>query len=163
MRSRAVNTMAAAELETRGLKYRKISKISRTKSQNLNVPRLGMQFSWCNILKPSVQEGCPLSSKTVRSTSTSYHHLIGLAEIYLTEHDHQIPSKDKLAGFQMAIPDTICAGYPCEHPAVVTKHPSDHKLWCSVKHPKSALLVEFLEKMAESNSICQKLLWITSL
>ena len=34
-----------------------------------------------------VKEGCPLSPKTVRSTGTAYHDLIGLAEIYLSEHD----------------------------------------------------------------------------
>ena len=41
-------------------------------------------------------------------TSTSYHHLIGLAEIYLSEHDHQIASKSNLAGFPMVTPDTRC-------------------------------------------------------
>ena len=35
--------------------YRKISNISRTKSQNLNVSRLGLQVSSCYILKPSVK------------------------------------------------------------------------------------------------------------
>ena len=50
----------------------------------------------------------PPCSKTVRSTSTSYHHLIGLAEIYLSEHDHQITSKSNLAGFPMVTPDTRC-------------------------------------------------------
>ena len=35
--------------------YRKISNIRRTKSQNLNVSRLGLQLSLCNILKPSVK------------------------------------------------------------------------------------------------------------
>ena len=37
------------------LTYRKISIISRTKSQNLNVSRLGLQLSLHNILKPSVK------------------------------------------------------------------------------------------------------------
>ena len=35
--------------------YRKISNISRTKSQNLNVSRLSLQLSLCNILKPGVK------------------------------------------------------------------------------------------------------------
>ena len=35
--------------------YRKISNISGTKSQNLNVSRLGLQLSLCNILKPGVK------------------------------------------------------------------------------------------------------------
>ena len=35
--------------------YRKISNIRRTKSQNLNVSRLGLQVSLRNILKPSVK------------------------------------------------------------------------------------------------------------
>ena len=35
--------------------YRKISDISRTKSQNLNVSRLGLQLPLCNIVKPSVK------------------------------------------------------------------------------------------------------------
>ena len=35
--------------------YRKISNIRHTKSQNLNVSRLGLQLSLCNILKPSVK------------------------------------------------------------------------------------------------------------
>ena len=35
--------------------YRKISNIRRTKSQIFNVPRLGMQLSLRNILKPSVK------------------------------------------------------------------------------------------------------------
>ena len=35
--------------------HRKISNISRTKSQNLNVSRLGLHLSLCNILKPSVK------------------------------------------------------------------------------------------------------------
>ena len=34
---------------------RKISNISRTKSQNLNVSRLGLQLSLRNIFKPSVK------------------------------------------------------------------------------------------------------------
>ena len=41
---------------------------------------------------------------------SSYHHLIGLAEIYLSKHGHQIASKSNLAGFQMVTPDTRCAG-----------------------------------------------------
>ena len=37
------------------LKYRKISNIRRTKSQNVNVYRLGLQLSLCNISKPYVK------------------------------------------------------------------------------------------------------------
>ena len=44
-----------------------------------------------------------------RSTSTSYHLLIGLAKIYLSEHDHQIASKSNLAGVPMVTLDTKCA------------------------------------------------------
>ena len=36
-------------------KYRKISNISRTKSPNSNVSRLGLQLSLCNMLKPGVK------------------------------------------------------------------------------------------------------------
>ena len=36
-------------------KYRKVSNIRRTKSQDLNVSHLGLQLSLCNILKPSVK------------------------------------------------------------------------------------------------------------
>ena len=35
--------------------YRKISNISRNKSQNSNVSRLGLQLSLCNILNPGVK------------------------------------------------------------------------------------------------------------
>ena len=35
--------------------YRKISNIRRTKYQNLNVSRLGLKLSLCNILKPRVK------------------------------------------------------------------------------------------------------------
>ena len=35
--------------------YREISNIRRTKSQTCNVPRLGMQLSLRNILKPNVK------------------------------------------------------------------------------------------------------------
>ena len=35
-------------------KYRKLSNIRRTKSQNLNVSRHGLELSLNNILKPSV-------------------------------------------------------------------------------------------------------------
>ena len=58
----------------------------------------------------SLKEGYPLSSKTVLPTNTSYSHLIGLAEMYLSEFDPQIASKINLAGFQMITPDSRCAG-----------------------------------------------------
>ena len=35
--------------------YCQVSNIRRTESQNLNVSRLGLQLSLCNILKPSVK------------------------------------------------------------------------------------------------------------
>ena len=35
--------------------YRKVSNIRRTKSQNLNISRLGLQLSLRNILKPGVK------------------------------------------------------------------------------------------------------------
>ena len=37
--------------------YRKISNIKQTKSQNLDVSRIGLQLHMCNILKPSVKSG----------------------------------------------------------------------------------------------------------
>ena len=37
------------------IKYRQLSDIRRTKSQNLNVSRLSLQLSLCNILKPDVK------------------------------------------------------------------------------------------------------------
>ena len=37
------------------VKYRKISNIRRTKSQNLNVSRLGLHLSLCNIFKPRIK------------------------------------------------------------------------------------------------------------
>ena len=42
----------------------------------------------------TLKEGCPPPKK-----QTSYHHLIGLAEIYLSEHDHQMANMNILAGF----------------------------------------------------------------
>ena len=52
----------------------------------------------------TVKEGCPLSSKTMRSTGTSYHHLIAIAEIYLSGHEDQIVRESDLAGFQVVTP-----------------------------------------------------------
>ena len=54
------NTMAADELRhgviiSHAINYRNISNMSRTKSQNLNVPRLDVQLSLRNILKQSVK------------------------------------------------------------------------------------------------------------
>ena len=42
-------------LEEDGYNYRKISNISRTKYQNLNVSRLYLQLSLRNILKPIIK------------------------------------------------------------------------------------------------------------
>ena len=83
---------------------------------------------WVHFLDINFKEGCPLSSKT-------YYHLIGLAEIYLSEHDHQIASKTIFDGFQIVTPR--------------------HTMWWpnilkatsyGVNYPMSALLVGFLEK-----------------
>ena len=43
--------------------YRKISNIRDTKSQNINVSRLGLQLSKCNILKPSVNSLRPRQNR----------------------------------------------------------------------------------------------------
>ena len=48
------NLNTSAEIE-RKTSYRKISNIRRTKSQNVNVSRLGLQLSLRNIFKPSAK------------------------------------------------------------------------------------------------------------
>ena len=49
-----VGAMVSAELLVFFM-YRKISDIRRTEAQNLNVSRLGLHLSSCNILKPGVK------------------------------------------------------------------------------------------------------------
>ena len=78
-------------------------------------------------------EGCPLPSKTVRSTSTPYHHLIGLAEIYQSEHDHQIAIRTVWLDSKWSPPDTNIP-QTTSFSAV------------SLYYPMSALLVGCLEK-----------------
>ena len=81
-----------------------------------------------------------------KPTCTSYLHLIGLADIYLSEHEDKIASKGNLAGFQMVTPRHKVCWVTLWTPAVVTKHPSFHKSCCRVKDHMSALLVGFVEK-----------------
>ena len=48
-------TILHAMPKVQQVKYRKLSNITRTNTQNLNVFRFGLQLSLCNILKPSVK------------------------------------------------------------------------------------------------------------
>ena len=49
------NNSLLHKIHNGNIRYRKLSNIRRTKSQNLDVYRLGLQLSLRNILKPSVE------------------------------------------------------------------------------------------------------------
>ena len=48
-------TQGAMEIRNHNIEYRKLSNISHTKSQNLNVSCLALQLPLRNILKPGVK------------------------------------------------------------------------------------------------------------
>ena len=56
--------------------YCQISNISRTKSQHLNVGRLGLQLSLSNSLKPGVKSIMKMSALLQLHTPAIYNHTI---------------------------------------------------------------------------------------
>ena len=53
--------------------YRQVSNIRRIDYQNLNVSRLGLQLSWCNILKPGVKPRMKMQLEQCRQALLKLH------------------------------------------------------------------------------------------
>ena len=103
-----------------------------------------------------VKEGCPHCSKTVRSTSTSYHHLIGLGEIHLSEHGHQIASKSNLAGFPNGLHRHKMCRVTLWTPRCGDQTSIRPQVMEPCEAPYECTFGRICIKMTESNSICEK-------